>query len=327
MDKRTWNRSLFVASLIAASISAISVWFEWNTTQHSTVRISLIALTLVLSAAGLSYTLRIIRFYMILSQSGVRVSLPNTALAQAVGFALSVTPGSLGEVFKLHVIQERSGTTFLQAAPALVLDRAMEGAGFVALVLVSAVAFPALQSRIPGMPVYAIGLALLLGSILLWRRAGGVMTKAGALWRRFLTGRRLLTSLHAKVIAVRPIVTRGELVAGFALTGLARIADGLVLLLAAQMLGVSIALPAAIFVIALGGFAGGISLLPGGAGAVESTMAALLMFWGVPFAAAIGITLLARISTLWLWVALGLGTALIMQFKGTNPAKQPLRIR
>ncbi len=76
----------------------------------------------------------------------------------------------------------------------------------------------------------------------------------------------------------------------------------------------TLALPVAIFVIAMSGFAGGVSLLPGGAGAAETTMAGLLMLSGAPLAAALAITFLARISTLWLWVGVGLGIAFLLQF-------------
>lgn len=327
MNKSNWNRSLLVASLVAAAFAGVSVWFEWNTSEHSTLRLSLLALALILSAAALGYALRIVRFYVILSQSGIRVSLPSTALAQAVGFALSVTPGSIGEVFKLRLIQERSGSSLLKAAPALVLDRAMEGAGFVALAILSAAAFPAIQSKIPGVPLYAIVLAMLFGSILVWRRAGSLAAAGGALLDKFSLGRRILPFLERLLKGMDSRVTRLEVIAGLALTGLARIADGLVLLFVAQMLGVSIALPAAIIVIALSGFVGAISLLPGGAGAAETTMAGLLMFSGAPFAAALAITLLARMSTLWLWVGFGLSLAVIMQLQAARLVKQRLSIR
>jgi glycosyltransferase 2 family protein len=316
MDQRTWNRSLLAASLIAATISGISVWLEWNNSEQSTLRLSLLALALVVSAAGVSYSLRIIRFYLLLSQSGVPISLPSAAMAQAVGFALSVTPGSVGEVFKLHLVQSRSGTSMLQSAPALLLDRAMEGAGFLVLVLLSAAAMPSLRARVPEPPLLAISLGLPLGLILLWRHLGQIAVFGQALLNKFSVGRRLLPSLEKMLLGVGSSISLRKVTAGLALTCLARLTDGLVLLLAAQMLGVTLALPIAVFVIALSGFAGGVSLLPAGAGAAEATMASLLMFAGAPLASALAITLLARTSTLWLWVGLGLGMAFILQISG-----------
>ncbi|MGE5140641.1 MAG: lysylphosphatidylglycerol synthase domain-containing protein, partial [Rudaea sp.] len=130
MKSTSWNRSLLIASLFTVAVSAVSVWVEWNSAQEVALRFSVTALALILMAAASSYLLRILRFYLLLSVSGVPVSFPGAALAQGVGFALSVTPGSIGDVFKLELIKERAGTTLLRAAPALILDRVLEGSGF-----------------------------------------------------------------------------------------------------------------------------------------------------------------------------------------------------
>lgn len=314
MSKHAWNRSLLAASLIAVTISAVSIWLEWNASERSTLRLSFLAFALVLSAACASYSLRIIRFHVLLSQSGVDISLPSTALAQGVGFALSVAPGSVGEVFKLHLIQERVGTPWLRTAPVLLLDRVMEGVGFLAFALTSAAALPAFQNRLPNASLLAASLILLLLSVLLRGQIGHAMTFGKAQLDRLPIGRRLLPYLRNVWRGMESSLTPRQLVAGLSLTALARVTDGLVLLLAAQMLGMTLALPVAIFVIALSGFAGGLSLLPGGAGAAETTMAGLLMLSGAPLATALAITFLARMSTLWLWVGVGLGMAFLVQF-------------
>ena len=313
MNSRNRNRSLLIASLFAAVISAISIWAEWNSAQTLTLRLSAVALVLVLSAAAASYVLRILRFYLLLSGSGVPVSLPTTALAQGVGFALSVTPGLVGEVFKLQFIRERAGMPLLRVAPALLLDRALEGIGFLVLVLLSAAALPSVPTQI----FYA--LPLLVGSffvLLLALRLGRLPCIEGTIrgfLSRFPWAQRLLPQLGATWHDFRSMITPRRLASGLALTALARLADGLVLLLAAQMLGVPLALPFAIFVIAASGLAGGVSFLPGGTGAAEAAMAGLLIVVGTSFATALAIALLARFCTLWLWVGLGLGEAFTYQ--------------
>lgn len=319
MSQRTWNRSLLGASLIAANIAGFSVWLEWNESAELTLKLSLLALAMVLGAAGFGYLLRILRFYFLLSRGGVPISLPGTAFAQAVGSALSVTPGSVGQVFELHLVQTRSGTSFLQTAPLLLVDQAMEWAGLLLLALISAVLIPSLQNRIPAPTLLAASFALLLCIILIWRGRRMIARAVTFALNRYSAGQRALPSLAKLWSGMESGVTPRRLGTALALTCLARIADGLVLLLAAQMLGVSIALPFAMIVIALSGFAGGLSLLPGGAGAAETTMAGLLVFTGAPFASALAITLLTRISTLWLWVGLGLSAAFVVSFFAPNP--------
>ncbi len=321
MIKRdVWNRGLALASLLATSIFAASVWLEWNDSTALGTRFSWLALAAVLAAAAASYLLRIARLYLLLSRSGIPISLRGAALVQAIGFALSVTPGSMGEVFKLHLIEERAGTPTLQSAPVLLLDRSMEGLGFIVLLFTGAALFPALRSRPSGVAWLLAALALVLALALLRRpllRAGTALAARAALFART---RRLAPYLEnirrGAESSLRPV----QIMSGLTLTALARVADGFVLLFAAQMLGVSLGLPLAIFVIALSGLAGGISLLPGGVGAVETTMAGLLMVSaGASLPIALGVALLARMSSLWLWVAVGLAAAFVLQLSRFRP--------
>lgn len=107
--------------------------------------------------------------------------------------------------------------------------------------------------------------------------------------------------------------TPTQILGGLALSTAARFADGLVVLLIAQMFGVELELPEGVFVLAVSGLAGGVSFLPAGLGAVETTMAGLLVLLGAAWSNAVAIALVTRLFTLWAWVALGLGLAFLLQ--------------
>jgi len=256
--------------------------------------------------------LRSVRFFYFLSRSGVAISLRSTILVQSIGFALSVTPGHVGEVFKLHLIRERTGTPIAQSAPLLLLDRVTEGGGFLILAILSALALPALSDRIPTPMLTLIGLGILFVFALTYQRlpnyfaAANLRLAESALWQRSVPHiRNLWRGLKASF-------TLTQILGGLGLSALARFADGGVVLFTAQMLGVEITLPAAVFVLAVSGLAGGLSLLPAGIGAVETTMVGLLVILGAPWSTALVITLLVRLGTLWLWVALGLILAFLI---------------
>ncbi len=322
MKQRLAGKGLFLTSAVAVVISGASLWLEWSESR-SLPRLSAFLLLLALAAAGAAFALRAARFHILLSQSGVAISPKSTALIQVAGFALSVTPGSLGEFWKLELIRERWGTPLLRTAPVLLVDRLIETCAMVLLTLGAAALLPAFSSRLPWTwPLIPAGLVLLALAV---RR--GWFSRSGKTiqsWAEQLSlGRRALPHLlNVQGGFSQSLETRG-LVAGLGLTAIARLADGLVVLLAAQMLGIGLGLPAAVLVIAVSGLAGGISLLPGGAGAVESTMVGLLMLLGAPFAAALSITLLARLSSLWLWVGIGLVVVLTWQLRRPRQASMP----
>jgi glycosyltransferase 2 family protein len=266
-----------------------------------------------LSAALVSYALRVLRFYYFLSRSGVAISLPSTLVAQMVGFALGVTPGRVGEVFKLHLIRERTGTPVAQTAPLLLLDRLTEGGGFMILALASAPLLPALRTRVPMPALLLLGLAVMA----LFALTRDWWSKRIVIPNSRITDSRLglLLVPHLKNLwrGMETSFTPTQILGGLALSSIARLADGLVVLFTAQMLGVELELPEAVFVLAVSGLTGGISFLPAGLGAVETTMVGLLVLVGAVWSNAVAIALVARLCTLWLWVALGLVVAFLMR--------------
>ena len=313
LSEHLWDRSLLVTTLAVAVVSAISVWMAWCASAGFALQLAWFALVPALSAALVSYALRVLRFYYFLSRSGVAISLPSTLVAQMVGFALGVTPGRVGEVFKLHLIRERTGTPVAQTAPLLLLDRLTEGGGFMILALASAPLLPALRTRVPMPALLLLGLAV----IFLFALTRGWWSKRIVIPNSRLMDSRLGLFLapHLKNLwrGMETSFTPTQILGGLTLSAIARFADGLVVLFAAQMLGVKLELPEAVFVLAVSGLTGGISFLPAGLGAVETTMAGLLVLVGAAWSNAVAVALVVRLFTLWLWVALGLGVAFLLR--------------
>ncbi len=320
MNERLWSRSLVVTAIAVAIVSAVSIGLAWRTAGDLAARLSALTLAPLLAAATVSYTLRMVRFYYFLLRSGVAISLKQTMVVQAVGFGLSVTPGRLGEVFKLHLIRERAGTPIVQTAPLLVLDRLTEGGGFMILAAASGLLLSTLPTAtpIPALTLAGLGAMLVFA---LTRRYWARWLALDAPWLQAPWGRRLAPHVQHLARGLEVSFTPAQILGGLALSAVARCADGLVVLFAAQLVGVSLPLPTAVFVLAVSGLAGGISLLPAGTGAVETTMTGLLVLFGAQWSDALAITLLARLGTLWLWVALGLALTFALRLR---PAPVPL---
>ncbi len=315
MSERIWNRTLLLTAIAVAAISALSIWVAWQTSADLAARLISLALIPVVLAAVASYSLRILRFHYFLRHSGVEIPLRGTAIVQAIGFALSVTPAHVGELFKLHLIRERSGTPVVQTAPLLLLDRLTEGGGFMILAAWSALALPALRARTP-MPVVMLAGFVAMIAFALFKRRWRVRTlTVPAQIQRAPLVQRVVPYAAGLWRGLDGSFTPRQILGGLALSATARFADGLVILFAARLMGLELALPVAVFILAVSGLAGGISLLPAGTGAVETTMVGLLAFSGITWQNALAITLLARLSTLWMWVALGLVLAFVLQLR------------
>jgi uncharacterized protein (TIRG00374 family) len=314
MSEHLWDRSLLVTAIAVAIVSSVSIGLAWQTSNHLATHLSVGAVAPVVAAATVSYALRMVRFHYFLSRSGVPLSLRGTMVVQAVGFALSVTPGHVGEVFKLHLIRERTGTPVVQTAPLLLLDRLTEGGGFAILAAVSGLLLSTLPTPTPVPALTLLGLAVVFVFALTRRRWAGLFVGDSA-WLQSRLGSRLAPHLQNLARGLNVSFTPAQILGGLILSAVARFADGLVVLFAAQMTGVQLAIPMAVFVLAVSGLAGGVSFLPAGTGAVETTMTGLLVLFGTPWVDALAITLLARLATLWLWVALGLALTFVLKLR------------
>ncbi len=321
MTDHLWDRSLLVTTIAVAIVSAVSIGLAWQTSSHLAAHLSLGAVAPVVAAATVSYALRMLRFHYFLSRSGVPLPLRATMVVQAVGFALSVTPGRVGEVFKLHLIRERVGTPLVQTAPLLLLDRLTEGGGFAILAVASGLLLSTLPTPTPVPGLTLLGLVLIFVFALIRRRWTGLL-RPDAAWLQSGLGQRLAPHLQNLARGLDVSFTPAQILGGLALSVVARFADGLVVLFAAQMTGVHLAIPTAVFVLAVSGLAGGVSFLPAGTGAVETTMTGLLVLFGTSWSDALAITLLTRLGTLWLWVALGLALAFVLKLR---PVPAPIR--
>ncbi len=304
MTERIWDRALLFTAFAVAIISGVSVWLSWRESTNS-AGFAWLAFTPALGAAFVSYSLRTLRFYYFLTRGDIDISLRDAAVANAVGFALAITPGRVGEIFKLHMIRERTGAPIARTAPLMLLDRVTEGGGLAIIAMAAALALPAFpaQMRSAWLALPVVGAMV---AIALTRNY----------WSRVLISNRWLReSRFSKYVTphadnlwlgLHAGFTLKQIVRGLALTAVARFADGLVVLMTAQMMGVRLSLAEAVFVLSVSGLAGGLSMLPVGIGAVETAMTGLLAIMGAPLPAAITISLLTRLATLWIWVAIGL---------------------
>jgi len=313
MNERLWNRTLLITALLVTIVSAASVWAAWAASPNLASRLSLAALAPIFGAAFVSYALRIVRFYYFLTRSGVPISFRDTILVQMMGFAFSVTPGRVGEVFKLHMIRERVGTPVIQTTPLLLLDRLTEGGGFMILAIITALLLPTLQSNLPMPALILIGLSAIFVFALTRNYWRPVLVAVNTRLLKLKMWQRVVPHAENLWRGLETTFTPPQILGGLALSTVARFADGIVVYFAAQMLGVQLAIPTAVFTLAVSGLAGGISFLPAGTGAVETTMVGLFVLMGTRLSRALSIALVTRMFTLWIWVALGLVMIFILR--------------
>jgi uncharacterized protein (TIRG00374 family) len=272
-------------------------------------------LPLVLGAVLANYVLRFAKWEYYLRCLDVPVSRRQSLLVFLAGFTMSITPGKLGELLKAFLVRDLVGTELSRTASVVMAERLTDVAGLVLLSALGATVLPH-GGLFLGAVTAALGIALV-----------ALRTRWLAEWvhRALLRGgrlARLAEPLRLFLGAGRTLLAPGALALTVALSVVSWFCECLAFYLVLHGLGLDTPLRGATFLYAFASLAGAVSMLPGGLGVAEGSLAGLLVALGAPLPEAAAATLLIRAATLWFAVALG-GATLLLAFRG-GPAPEPV---
>jgi len=241
-----------------------------------------------------SFTLRYWRWRVLLGSLSIGRWSRADALYWFRGFALTATPGKLGELSRVQALHDVLGYPRAPLIHVFFAERLADVVGVFTLLLLLAPAL--LQSRLPnlgGAPLaqrpLLIAAAALLAAALLGLGARHRIRSWGNRWRHRLPDPAL----------VRALVTASSI------SLLVWSTEPMLLFLLCHILSPShISAPQAITIYLLSGTAGMASSVPGGLGVNEAATVLLLSQQGIPIGTGLPIAILRRLITPWSVVAL-----------------------
>lgn len=273
----------------------------------------------------INYALRWVKWHVYLRIVGVpRFSHAESALAFLSAFSMSLTPGKVGEIIKAVHVHRLTNSPVSRVAAVIAAERITDGLAMIGLAAVGFLQFSQGRSVMGAAAVLGIGAVVLLRhptvlQTITLRLAtvptiGPVIGKVVHHVEGFLDASNALYTPRLVVgsVALGMVSWFCECVALFLiLIGLGLDASWELLLIATFVLSVSSVL-------------GALSMLPGGLGVAEASMAGLLILLitgsGFTRADAAAATLLIRFATLWFGVLLGMIALLILQRRARRPA-------
>jgi uncharacterized membrane protein YbhN (UPF0104 family) len=254
----------------------------------------------VLSLSLVNYALRFVRWEVYLGRLDVCLPRSRSLGVFLAGFLLSVTPGKAGELGKAWLVRELGGGPALRVLPAILAERVTDLLGVLLLIALGALPFPG------GPWIAAAGLAGVAFAVaaMTWRRVAELLFRGLA--RLPVAGPRVphLVEVYGRL---RSLLSPGLLLFALVLSVVAWGAEGVGFFLVVREYAPRAGLLPAIFNYTGSTFLGGLSMLPGGLGAAEGALTALLHSQGLDTADAGSVTLVTRAATLWFAVLLGLG--------------------
>ena len=300
---RRWRDLAILGGLIAfvlVGFASLASATGWDQTWAALRALSPVALVVLLALSLVNYLARGLRWHLFARELGLPTTLVQDLRHFLGGFAMSVTPGRLGELVRMRWIGRETGWRFDRTAPLALVDRAADLAAMAALIALS-VAFSAtgLTGAVPvAILAFAAAFAATRPSLLRAIAGTGHRVTGKRLPRLFARLRRAALSLDA---FSRP----SALVVAGVLGTLGWLAEGYAFHLLLGWMGAEVPFWRAVGIFVFATLAGGLTGAPGGLGGAEAAMVALLALDGVPVETALPATLVIRVTTL--WFALGVG--------------------
>ncbi|CAM3544460.1 lysylphosphatidylglycerol synthase transmembrane domain-containing protein [Polaromonas hydrogenivorans] len=238
----------------------------------------------------LNYGLRGLRWRLWMAHHGRHFGLLQGLRLYLAGYAFTPTPGNVGEAARGLMLAHRP----LGARQSLAIFGAERLADLLCLLLLClpAAVWAWEQGVLQRAPDWLTGL-LLAGALAALLAAGALLRFRHALLGRF----GWLQGAWA-CLSVRPLVW-------FSLSLAAWAAQGVAVWLICRDMGLALGLPTATGFYAVAMVGGALSALPAGLGGTEALLTGLLVLQGAGAGDALGMTVMIRLLTLWLAVAIG----------------------
>jgi uncharacterized protein (TIRG00374 family) len=286
--------------LVVGGLAGLAAGTGWAETWAQLSKLTVGAVLALLALSLVNYGLRALRWHVYAGRLGLPTSLARNVTHFVGGFAMSVTPGRVGELVRMRWLRRETGWSFERTAPLVLADRA---ADLAAMAILMAAGVSLSSGGMTGaLPVAA---AALVAAVVVTRPAllqgladiGYRLTRRGPrLFARVRTASRSLGRFSSPGIMA--------VAAGLGLVGWA--AEGWAFHLLLTWFGTDLGVARAIAIFTFATLAGGLTGAPGGVGGAEAAMVALLTLDGVPLEVSVPATAVIRLTTLWFALVLGL---------------------
>lgn len=220
---------------------------------------------------------------------------------------MSITPGKLGEILKSYFLKQLNHTPLSKSMPIVMAERFTD---FIAMIILALAGISTLNY---GRGVFIISIAIILLFLIIIRFKNIFMA--------FIT-------FSAKIPLVSSLTSRFEIFyqSTYELMGFRNLSRAIFIGIIAwffecygfylvfKSFDIEFSLFNATFIYAFSTIAGAMTMLPGGIGATEGSITAMLILFNIPKSFSVASTIIIRICTLWFGVLLGV-VALFLTLK------------
>ncbi len=305
---------LAMLALFAIGIGGVVLYTGWDTTLLEIRRIGWAQFLLLLVLSAGNYLLRAFRWHIFARALGLTTPYSQNLIHYLGGFALTITPGRVGELVRLRWIKRATGVGMMQTSAMMLADRAADLAGVAVLLLVAA----GFSFGSSGGAYWVVGVAFVLAYLATNPRFMAAMVTLG--WRSLGRGARFFAGVRRAVRRLRLFGRLAIILPALALSLIGWLFEAYAFYLLLGWLGADLGFWAAVAIFLFSMLGGGATGLPGGLGGAEAAMVVLLTLQNVPLDIALPATAIIRITTLWFAILIGIIVFPFAERKGQDHA-------
>lgn len=305
--------AIYGATICFVLWCVIAFWRDISRIDLRPVALHWPLITIAAALSLLNYALRALRWRWYLKILGQHYSWGFIGLTYLAGFAFTLSPGKLGEVVRARYYAAR-GLKVSAVASAFFAERLLDLAAIVLLALAAISQVKAYQPFLWS-AMLLVGASLVVVATWPWSRTAHRLEQRRAQGHVF-PGQHQLIAFSTVIGSSRRFLSAPLMVGGLLLGIVAWGAEAVGFFLLSNLSDGNLALTASLGVYGISIIVGALSFLPGGLGSTEAVMTALLVSHGYEISQAILITIVCRLLTLWLGVAIGWLCVGILRYKG-----------
>ena len=123
---RDWLLLIGLFALVVVGLAGLAAATGWKETVEAIGALSFAGLGLLLFLSLINYLFRGLRWHIFANRLGLKTGLLQNLTHFLGGFAMSVTPGRVGELVRMRWIGRETGWSFEKTAPLVLIDRAAD---------------------------------------------------------------------------------------------------------------------------------------------------------------------------------------------------------
>ncbi len=290
---------------------ALSIYANLNELLVAFGQFNWVLFPLILFLSFCNYIARFFKWDYYTRVLGIKIERKLSFVIFLSSFIMAITPGKVGEVFKSYLLKEQNGTAISKSAPIILAERITDFLSLILLSLIGALMFGYETKLIFATGLFFVILILLISSKKISYSIIGFFEKF-----RFFS--KVSHRVHIAYDSIYQMVKFKQLLITLVLSIISWFFECTGFYIVINSFGIEnlihINIFVATFIYGFATIAGAVTMLPGGLGATDASIAFLLIsLQGVAENIAVAGTLIIRVATLWFAVIVGIFSILFYQ--------------